>query len=345
MPLNQQLILTDLHLHEWPEHAERTPSGHSRLLDGFSILEQASAVMDERKIQDGLFLGDINHLHDKMLYSVMHGLERWMSGQLALGHHWTFLCGNHDRDTTDGRSTVLGPFRRFVRVIEEVTVFTIQGVRFYAIPWLWNAESFTDHWKSILDTDVVLLHHDLADVPYRGRLIGRTGSSTLCKAFTLSGHYHDRIQVSPTMLYCGAPMHHDRSDEGKQRGMHILKHEGGVHSVEFVPTRFPRFVTLTSTLCLKVSDDLLRRRVSGNFVRILYGAGTEEARNRVQGLNPRTLEVIDPQTRPDLLVLPDEQSVFDFESVVKEYVKEAAPASLSKKRLTKLGLQALEEAE
>jgi hypothetical protein len=55
--------------------------------------------------------------------------------------------------------------------------------------------------------------------------------------------------------------------------------------------------------------------------------------------------VIDPQTRPDLLVLPDEQSVFDFESVVKEYVKEAAPASLSKKRLTKLGLQALEEAE
>src|SRR5262245_4577607 len=165
------LVLTDLHLHEWPEYSEYDPTtGHSRLNDGVSILYQASAVMEHRKINHGLFLGDINHLHDKMLYSVMTALTRWMEHERASGRKWTFLCGNHDRDTTSGHSTVLSGFRDLVRVIEEPTVFEWlvpgQIIRFHAIPWLWDAGAFTECWKDIREQDIVLLHHDLADVPY-----------------------------------------------------------------------------------------------------------------------------------------------------------------------------------
>src|SRR5262245_22553518 len=174
-------------------------------------------------------------------------LTTWMEHERASGRKWTFLCGNHDRDTTSGHSTVLSGFRDLVRVIEEPTVFEWlvpgQIIRFHAIPWLWDAGAFTECWKDIREQDIVLLHHDLADVPYRGRLIGRSGSSTICKAFTLSGHYHDRIQVHPKLLYCGAPMQHDWGDIGKRRGMHILHVKGkGRYNVEFIQTQYPKFV-------------------------------------------------------------------------------------------------------
>ena len=333
------LVLTDLHLHEWPLYATRTEEGkHARLMDGISILRQASAYMKEHSIQRGWFLGDINHIHDKMLYSVQSEFTQWFRRERELQHKWVFFVGNHDRDTITGEHHCLESYHGPMEVVATPKLITQDGFQIACFPWIMDGKL---DLPSIGKADIGLFHHDFANVLYRGRAIGRSGSTKVCEEYyplSLCGHYHDRIKVSKKFLYLGAPMQHDIGDRGKKRGMyHLVLRRDQPPEITFIPTQYPRFVRVIA------SKPIDEAKFTGNFVQIIddNGLGLGIWRQAVDA-GARYAKVEDPAIRLEgsAELQGEEVSIFDFDAVVSDYVEQMDP-KLKKSRLVNIGLEAM----
>jgi len=343
------VILTgDLHLHEWPIYGAIVPGeGQSRLLDGLGILDQISTYARQHKIVHGIFAGDVFHTHGQVIVNAAAGFTKWVLGEREEGRTWHFNIGNHDIDNAMALHHALEPFKPYLHVVDELQEVEIGGCRIIVVPWQREATELVLPEKQKAYS-LVVGHFDLADVQYRGRFIGRAGSHKVFREVQgVSGHYHDRILVSPTFRYLGAPMQHDVSDRGRSRGFWDVELMPGKRpKFTFVRTRYPKFKRLT----VEEVRDLyalreLHKTVEGNFVQLICGSKERDNQDALEALskcNPRVVEPLPIVPIPERGVVEvDDTAELDLDEVVDEWVQEMAPSDLSPKRLRKFGKLAL----
>jgi len=256
-----------------------------------------------------------------------------------------------------GFDHALEPFRNLFDVIDTgIRECSVAGGHVITmVPWMHQAKGLfeADVWKHITQQCELLgFHHDFADVPYRGRLIGRAGSYKMFehRIYMASGHYHDEIKYD-WFRYWGACMQHEWGDEGKRRGMWEITFRGPGKrpKFKFVPVKFPRFRTLVDVDVCTWPDEKLDTRVRGNFVRVQRTGPRRirEATERLKEHDPRSIEpfviAVDSAQVAEELQETSDQDPINFEEVVDDYVEQhlSDESDLRAKRLKKIGKLAL----
>jgi len=319
------------------------------LLDGFEVLKEVSDYAVTNGIEHIIFLGDIHHLHDRMLNAVASGLYSWAINCRDLSRKVYFLVGNHDLDF-DCRYHCLDPFRSFFTVVDQSMSVEIDGWDLAFIPWRLG-DVFERDLEGALrlhDPDVLFLHHDFKDVKYRERDIGRCGSIKAIPkdTLTISGHYHDYIQVNDHVYYIGAPMQHDWGDRGQKRGMYELTLKPNrKHELRYIRTHYPKFRRIVDTLALEKDvhwfDD--------NFIQIWRTdvKTAKKAAARVRA-HARCIDVVNAEDSIANVILkagmaPKGPVRFDPFDVIEAAIKDAE-TDLNKWLLKRIGGKAMRKA-
>jgi DNA repair exonuclease SbcCD nuclease subunit len=343
------LLFADLHLHQYQQFAEPTPTGrNSRLQHGLDVIAQAADICREHSVDVCIFAGDLMHSWrtvDVESYTAAWGALFHLADECS---YLVLLAGNHDQYDRPGTITTLSPMHLFASIEDtpRVTAFEDfdRGVISIAFcPFTADEDRFRMFSRNLPTTgvDFFVFHQPIkqALLPGTNLELGKgvdlqdlpLDKVRLC----IGGDIHRRQWLGSKCLYLGSPLQLDFSDVGQQKGFTLID------TTDWIPTLIesnaPKFYSygtaaefigvFTSTRCPDPSKDFLR----------VTCRTKEEAREikqtwpRVQVLMEREDQHPEQRMKPDL---SDQQ-------VIAEYAQRFH-GELEPRRLTREGLAYLD---
>lgn len=266
------LFVSDLHAGLKLPHAELAADATTsdRLEDVLDVIAQVRDYAVEHNIGHVFILGDLfdqRHPAAPTLVQTAKALVDLVSAPPAKppkrkarargsssgpGHRKVYILpGNHDAHDRAGRVYSVDLYDALaVQGIEVIGMDwhrLIEGIAFSAIPWVPDRlfRRKLDHYAtSFLHPDaknVLLFHQSVQGARDGAHVAG--GACAAPAAFdpfdlALSGHIHEPQRLG-VVQYLGAPLHLRFTDAGRPRGFWAM---GENAEIEFVETRFPRFV-------------------------------------------------------------------------------------------------------
>lgn len=270
------LIFSDLHVHNYQQMSRTLPNGmNSRLADCIGIVDQAAEVAANKGCNHCIFCGDWFHSRTKLdidvLYYSLAAVKRLSSiVQIVM------IPGNHDCFGTSSEVTSLDLFRQYATVIDKpCTIDYIEaGSDFFTsltfVPWQSNPREF---FKTFEDSGEALFMHQAIDEGVIGPTDRKVDVHLSVNDLPLdrykmifAGDYHKhQTLANGKFVYCGSPLQLTFGERDEPKG--ILVYDTDTGTMEFVPTKAPKFHVFDSIREYKAADNQIRRE---DFVRVKY---------------------------------------------------------------------------
>lgn len=254
------LFFSDIHLHPFKQFAKQEKGGvNSRLLDGFSILDQIASIVESREdIHDVVFCGDLFHVRNNINITTFNlVVDRIVAFSNRVRNNFVLLAGNHDQGNRAGDITSLDVFRHVKTEHNTLQVITepcegglASGASCVFVPYTEDVEKVTKVIKKAKNPDILIAHAGLngcdlgADFVYKNEadwdLDKLQADKFACGFF---GHFHKHQTIRDNFMYVGAPMHHNFGDIGQDRGCVVLNDDG---TTSFIKLKYPEFRVVNS---------------------------------------------------------------------------------------------------
>jgi len=266
------LIFSDIHSHNYREFSETKDDGiNSRLDDCVIVLEELDAFCKREEILNIIFVGDLYHLKNNIDSQVIKLTIEFLE-QLCRERHSIFVPGNHDYRMWSSEPILLELFRDSVmrEVWHNIKVITKPTwiLDFYFEPYTRRIDDLNNRIKSLETTEksVFFGHQDVIGAHYGAFEVTRgLDADILSKKFKMSfiGHNHNHDRYKENVISVGAPLQHNFSDFGKNRGWIVYDDE--TNEMDYYQNNFsPSFWDI------KVSIDDEGKELPGNPERDFY---------------------------------------------------------------------------
>jgi len=335
------LIFSDLHAHNYREFSEIDPTGvNSRLLDCVEVLGEIQKYANSQGIEKVIFCGDLFHLKNnidsrviKIILDEFHSL--FSNKRLYL------LPGNHDYRMWGSDPTLLELLYDYmveeggsrVQIITESTVIEDDGVKLYFEPYTRQVKGLNERIASKAEKDMIFIgHQDVVGAYYGGyQVTSGLDPKLLAEKFLWAfvGHNHTPSKFSERVISVGAPLQHNFSDIGSERGWWVL--DTDAEELTFVENTFsPKFWEV------KVGET-----IPGNPERDFYRVVLESL-----DVPPEVEKLRWKRFIYNLAGSSKRRSEIRFqdktEDIVRKYVELRAPKGFDKKKLIEIGKEYLQ---
>jgi len=350
----------DIHNHKFAEFDFIDPKlGFSRrLADCLEVLYRLGAEAERVGAANVLIIGDLFHKMGIMEVETFNLVFMAVQG-LAKKFKVHLVRGNHDQATKDGTQHSLFPFSAIPNVHVHDGPFTLkdsgESIDVAFIPYSDDEERTMKRVKKLRGRPIAFMHHG-----FRGSRVGSTLEHVVKEPldpvlvgkhfdFVYSGHYHTLQFVAKNVMYIGSPMEHTRSDITEDGKGIIIVNTEKLKKPEFVQLSLPRFVKLEGVEGYSFAREYAR----GNFVDFVLDRDTASAakdvEQRLKKLDARGW-VIHPYVEPKRRKEKSERRIdveagMGVEKIVRAAAKKRCPPTLNAKRLERLMLEVLREAE
>lgn len=276
------LIFTDLHLHDWKQFGLDQKTGLSkRLVEQQSILNQLVTLIQVRKIDGVLFVGDLFHSVGNVATEVLNTAYTFFYYLKKNNVPVYFVKGNHDLVNRkapkwfhysgkifDSGETLEG--LRLVDFNEEINYEEIKGYKIVAI-----------HQTPISSK--------VGNFEFKEGVNWRELAKN--NGLVLFGHIHTRQQLSNNCLVIGSPMALNFGDVN-DRGCYVVDY--GTLKYDFIKLDYPQFKTV---------DNIEDVKEDGNYYRVLNAVSSKtDKTNVIVTVNPSNFkERIKSSTFRDIL--------------------------------------------
>lgn len=195
----------------------------------------------QHDIDTVLTLGDLTHDRQSVELDVWNTLYDFLAETKAAGQNWYAFPGNHDMFLKHSwEFNSLRPLRDQITVIDQVSLMTINGRRFFILPFVHLEKSYMRllHRLEELyqDGDVLLTHIGVRGATLNTCFLLKDWSyvdftnSPFRRVYT--GHFHSRQNLNDQVYYPGSPIPFKFDEGDVSHGFYILDTETMVH--EFV---------------------------------------------------------------------------------------------------------------
>ena len=182
------------------------------------------------------------------------------------------IAGNHDQvDASDNPATSIHTLSKICTVIEQPSVFCTPKLRVCCLPYSKNKDLILDSLDEFAQNEnrsesILLAHLGVGGAAVGSGMYLMTDEYTLddLKArkwkYVVLGHYHRPQLLTQNAFYCGTPVQNSFSDElpdeenGGYNGFFVIDTEKE-NSIEFIPIRQPRFITVKTLEELSNASD------------------------------------------------------------------------------------------
>lgn len=258
---------------------------NARLRDLLQAVGELQSYARAMKVKRVIHCGDVFHLKKNIPVQAFDLLEE--SLRLS-GLEWTFIAGNHDRDTDREDAVTTLPFKSFARVITEPEADRKERIIY--LPWLYDQERIRQYLTNLKGEWDYLFFHGEINGGEVGPMEYQLKSKMTHKALKIerfeavyAGHLHIRQRVGG-VTYPGSIIAKDWGEHQWDKGfIHVTE----MRKQKVIITTYPKYVQgLYEDL---KSSDALR----GNFVRMFTETMLDEAEIKriLDTYRPRTLEI------------------------------------------------------
>lgn len=346
-------VAADIHIHKFVEFDFIDPKRQisRRLADGLEVIFRLGEHADKIGARNVLIVGDLFHKMG-IIEVETYNLAFFAIKILAENHEVHLVRGNHDQATKDGSQHSLMPFATIPHVHVHDGPFTLkdrgESVDVAFIPYSDDEVATMAKVKKLAGRDIAFMHHG-----FRGAHVGSTLEHVVKEPldpvrvgkrfkFVFSGHYHKLQYVAKNVMYIGSPMEHTRSDVTEEGKGFLVIDTNKPRDPKFIPLNLPRFVTMRAGETVAVAH---------NYVDYQLGPQERSAdvaeylrHYKARGWN------LHPFIEPKRVKEKSERRVdvvagMGMEKIVRAAAVKRCPPALNAKRLKRIMLDALREAE
>jgi DNA repair exonuclease SbcCD nuclease subunit len=231
------IAISDIHYHPYKAHSHIMPNGmNSRL---HQILETVDTIIDKAVEIDAeaiLIAGDLFHVRGQVKPSVLNTVVKQICRAIFEGISVVIIPGNHDMEDWLGENTAVDFLSEIADtdpdvggcyVLKDCPVH-IGEWSIYGIPYCSKTDDFLKKFNHAKkgNYDVIMIHQGIDTFkPNEGIPdSGITAKDLDCKSWVIAGHYHNPF-ISNKVIQCGAPIHHNFGDAGRDSGYWVIKNE------------------------------------------------------------------------------------------------------------------------
>lgn len=274
------IFFTDSHFHLFTNYAKPDKDYvNDRFKEQMDALQKVFDIARENQA-DVIFGGDLFHKRNSVYTTVYNHVARVFNNNKDVNVY--LLRGNHDAVSnslyTYSSIEPLGLLDN-VQVLEVPTVTVKDGINLVFLPYGDETEEMKKFIKDSYKegTTNILVAHIGVEGATTGkgshRLEGAFGYQDLLPDkydFILLGHYHKRqyLNGNPNHMYGGCLLQASFSDEGQDKGVHLI--DTDKNSSEFIAIDTRKFITLDEKEGFEKAEETMN---SGNFIRFI---GTPE---------------------------------------------------------------------
>lgn len=253
MPIKSKyLLVSDLHIHNYKNHAKWVDGVNSRMLDCLNALDAAFEIGKEQGCNAAIIAGDIFHVRGYIRPSVFAKVYDRITKYSQMMPVF-MVSGNHDLESFSAAESALyalGGVKGCYgsHILDGSTHTNLQGDLMAGIPYTHDIGEFKEKLYANKGANVIICHQGVdefrptANIPETSLTVDAfEGVADLI----VCGHYHipkKRIVGMNTVISPGAPLQHHFGDEGQERGCWVVSNEGA----EFFALHCtPKFKTYT----------------------------------------------------------------------------------------------------
>lgn len=252
------LAIADIHMSNRLPYAKPGANDVTdRLQDQLDMIEHAFQIAKSEKVDSIVILGDLFNQSKVDAVTLTHTV-----GALAATKHQIYILpGNHDANSiTGGRYAVeaLGAMQhKYIHYLDSELMPT-RWLQLLPLPFVSIGEAqerLESAKKLIVDgaVNVLLFHNSVLGCEHmEWTCDDGLDPDDICDGFdwVIGGHFHKPQTFGPQDrgMYCGAPMHHDFGDRGRDAGMWVVEFfEDGKTHKKFIPGKSPKFYVTNET--------------------------------------------------------------------------------------------------
>lgn len=245
------------------------------------------------------------------------------------------ISGNHDKVNGNATSSYLNVYEKHpsFKLMKEDECIIIGAVGFHFLSYYDEKLTYPDkllQTKRDLDRtlyNILITHCAINGVRTNsGVAVADELSPDLFKDFdlVLVGHYHDRQELSPKIVYVGSP-YQANFGEDEHKGCTILYDDGGY---EFVNLEFPKYTTIkyeAKDLDTKALKAITKAKMEGNVRVKITGKLQPEQTQLIEHLNDAGVRLEIASTEISPLEIGQGQTQFSSSDILltyDEWVKE-----------------------
>lgn len=195
---------------------------------GFFV-KQFFPYLLQKNIKRVICLGDLFEHRTKQDINILLKVEKEFLNFFEENEiEFIVILGNHDmyfQNRKDVSTLDLFSHHKFLKVIKEPTLITIDEVEWELVPWLMENETFTPR------SEYIMGHFEINGFYMTGKYKcthGKNLQDLLCNGNIkkiVSGHFHNK-QENEIVLYAGTPYAMDWSDKNSDKGFyHMINNE------------------------------------------------------------------------------------------------------------------------
>jgi DNA repair exonuclease SbcCD nuclease subunit len=333
-PVEELIIFSDLHAHNFKYGSRRVGLYNSRLLDAVNVLNEIYeyARYNTPYIDTLLYGGDLFHRRSILNVDAYNLISQKLV-EISKNHDLLLIPGNHDYADRQGKIHSLQALDFQIGMLDTVYSYVTQAnVAVITVPftddletarkWLKEAGEIADAYTSMprillahlgmqgakVGSDYILVSDQdvkVSDVPHQ--------KFTAC----FFGHYHEHQQLFANGWYIGATHEHNWGDSGGKRGfLHVRVFDDHVE-FDRIETQAPKFVTIDGETVPTRDKDFVRVYMEGTL--------SQSVAKRLDSQIPNaSLEVI-PKVDKSPIVLTLEASQLEPEAALRAWVEQNPP--------------------
>ncbi|SNW62824.1 Mre11/SbcD-like exonuclease [Orpheovirus IHUMI-LCC2] len=326
------------------------------LADYNKMVDEIYKVIDERKPDLIVIMGDVLDKHDKLHVDALICAENFIK-ECGRKTKTMLLIGNHDRPNNSvflGNRHPFGQFRgnKDILLCEEVEKLDMKGCKFLGVPYvspgrLMEAINSKVTEEEILDMNIIFGHQEVKDCVYGNRKSKNGDSWPEHYPLMINGHIHIYQKVGNNILYVGTPKQQNFGETedksismiyirdnkigiekmlGEKEGILMEKH-GLVYSEERIRLDVPEKKTYYTNVheFTKLLEDPYRFGLINYNERFVVHGSIEEIKTmnvaysiQMKELNKRNIKV---HTVPNKQQLP-KREIFNPNAKFQERIKE-----------------------
>lgn len=225
------LLFSDIHLDEFKQFSTLKEGMNTRLLDQIYVIKGILELINQRKIKEVVFLGDMINSFGPFLSKTVYNAMAYLIQSISELAEFYIVIGNHD---IFRNRHLFYPFEKFpnVHIVNQPSTAYLDGYSIDMVPWGYDIPKKNK-------SDILMAHLEVKGAIMNAAGIRTTNGIDQTELedykYVLLGHYHSRqlfqIPGARWAGYVGSVMQIDLAHLPEKRGVVILD-EGRIRMEE-----------------------------------------------------------------------------------------------------------------